>query len=641
MTRSIRLSSSARLLFALLLAMFFSASQAASLGRINVQSALGEAFRAEVELSNVGSDELNNLVIRTASPDTFRRNGVDFNPAVLSIKAALIIDGVRPFIALRSSDGIQEPLLEILLEISSDKGNFVKKFTVLLDPPLSKQSASEAASAQALLNAGQSYNHSTLSLKPSFNLNQQSAANASARTSTKAASNKKMSKREWRAFKKAQRKEARLAAKNKIPQDKLSVVAPNPSNSIGQETPQSLARRLVKAGIKDPAQIEALINALNAAKDSTAKPQQPSVTPPSPSLPPVVSVIDLPPFAAVPTPLPSVLVVTPVADAPPLPAAPMVKRAADIWSKYFDSLWMLATLLGALLLGVLAWFIYSKRAAAQEQEDYDDYQDMEHTVIAAQKPSPNPTPAAKVLYEGGHTSHTQAFESQFLTEIKIDESLVQAVSIEPIEHAKNMINQGNADNATTFLKDLLHDKPDDQSVRLMLITVLIDKKNDEALNEQMEVLGNLSHSKGEHWLEAKKLFLAYKAQQQTALEIKQFEATKSNASNDTATIDFPSLSLDLSHPTIFAPPNHEILQTLKPLEFTLSDLHSDKPQTPTKTNSLFTLVSPPTSKPKTQPAMSAELLKKLSQLEEHIKNNDIASAQSLMQAIAESSEKTN
>ncbi len=642
MTRSIRLSSFLHPLFALLLAALCGISQAASLGRINVQSALGEAFRAEVELLNISADESSSLTAKTASVETFRRNGVDFNPAVLAIKAALVTDGNRSYIALRSNDGIQEPLLELLLEINSDKGTFTKKYTILLDPPLSKQSVSEQAADQAFGRAAQSYSSSTLSLKPSFNLAQKPLARPLSKAQPLATPNKKMTKRELRAFKKAQRKEARLAAKNKISQDKLSVVAPAQTNTSGQETPQSLARRLVKAGIKDPAQIEALINALNAAKESSLN--GPITTPTTEKTPPVVSVINLPPFANVTQP-PAIPAATalPVQPATPTAATPMVKKAVGLWGQYFDSLWMLAALLGMLVLASLAWFIHSKRAASGEQEDYDDYQDMEHTVIAAQKPNLNTTPAAKVLYEGGQAPHTQAFESQFLTEIKIDESLVQAVTIEPIDHAKSMINQGNTDNATTFLKDVLRDKPDDLSVRLMLITVLIDQKNDDALNEQMEILGNISNSKGEHWFEAKKLFLAYKTQQQAALALRESNTISPTQVNDTSAIDFPSLSLDLTRPTIFAPPNHEPLQSLKPLEFTLTDLHDDQdtPKVTTTINPLITLVAPPNPRPKQQTAMSDALLKKLAKLEEHIKNNELTSAQVLMQSIAEDTSKTN
>lgn len=635
MTRSIHISSHAKRLFALLFVVLSSISQAASLGRINVQSALGEAFRADVELLNISGDESSNLVAKTASADTFRRNGVDFNPAVLAIKAALVTEGSRSFIALRSNDGIQEPLLEILLEVSSDKGTFVKKYTVLLDPPLSKTGASETISAQSFSNATPAYNHSTLSLKPSFNLNQSIIANTkTAKQSPNAKPSKKMSTRELRALKKAQRKQSQFVAKNNLKNDKLSVVSPADGNTAGQETPQSLARRLVKAGIKDAAQIEALINALNAVKDGAA---QAKVVVPPPS---IVSVINLPPFAEVPqvaasvpaSPLPTA-VTTPAIDTLAL------KNGTILWTSYFDNLWMLAALIGGLALAVFAWFIYKKRLAAQQQEAYDDYLDMEHTVIVAQKPTPNPTPAAKAIYEGAQSSHTQAFESQFLTEIKIDDSLVQAVAIEPIEHAKNMINQGHTDNATAFLKDLLHDKPEDQSIRLMLITVSIDKKNDELLNEQMEILGHISDSKGEHWLEAKKLFLAYKTKQHTSLEFNKTETFKSNAIE--STIDFPTLSLDLSHPTIFAPPHHEVLRSMKPLEFTVSDLDQPKSQDSTKTNPLITLVSPPSTKPKHQTSMSDELLKKMARLEVLIKNNEMASAQDLLKLIAEDSNRDN
>ena len=59
------------------------ASHALGLGRLNVQSALGETLRAEIEITSLSADEANSLRVRLASPDVYRSNGLDYN-AVLS-----------------------------------------------------------------------------------------------------------------------------------------------------------------------------------------------------------------------------------------------------------------------------------------------------------------------------------------------------------------------------------------------------------------------------------------------------------------------------------------------------------------------------------------------------------------------------
>ena len=50
-------------------------AQALGLGRVTVQSALGEAFRADIDLTEITPEEVASLRARVASPDAFRRTG--------------------------------------------------------------------------------------------------------------------------------------------------------------------------------------------------------------------------------------------------------------------------------------------------------------------------------------------------------------------------------------------------------------------------------------------------------------------------------------------------------------------------------------------------------------------------------------
>ena len=59
---------------------------ALGLGRLNVQSALGETLRAEIDISSLTPDEESSLKVRVASPDAYRTQGIDYN-AVLTVDA--------------------------------------------------------------------------------------------------------------------------------------------------------------------------------------------------------------------------------------------------------------------------------------------------------------------------------------------------------------------------------------------------------------------------------------------------------------------------------------------------------------------------------------------------------------------------
>ncbi|HEY5972743.1 MAG TPA: hypothetical protein VIT22_12425, partial [Pseudoxanthomonas sp.] len=56
-------------------------AHALALGRITVQSAIGEPLRAEIEIPEINAEELASLRTTLASPEAFRTAGLDYNPA--------------------------------------------------------------------------------------------------------------------------------------------------------------------------------------------------------------------------------------------------------------------------------------------------------------------------------------------------------------------------------------------------------------------------------------------------------------------------------------------------------------------------------------------------------------------------------
>jgi pilus assembly protein FimV len=111
-----------------------SSVHAAGLGKLTVLSALGQPLRAEIELTSVSPEEAAGLAAKLASPDAFRTANIEFNPALLSLRFNVEQRGGRQFIRVTSNQPLNEPFVDMLLELSWNNGRLVREYTFLLDP---------------------------------------------------------------------------------------------------------------------------------------------------------------------------------------------------------------------------------------------------------------------------------------------------------------------------------------------------------------------------------------------------------------------------------------------------------------------------------------------------------------------------
>jgi pilus assembly protein FimV len=111
-------------------------AQALALGRIVVQSALGEPLRAEIDVPDINADEAASLRVGLASGEAFRAAGMDFNPALSSLQVSLQrrANGTA-FLRLTSSRPVNEPFVDMIVEANWASGRIVRDYTLLLDPP--------------------------------------------------------------------------------------------------------------------------------------------------------------------------------------------------------------------------------------------------------------------------------------------------------------------------------------------------------------------------------------------------------------------------------------------------------------------------------------------------------------------------
>jgi len=139
----IRLAAAALLLLAPLLA------HSAGLGRLTVTSALGQPLNAEIEIVSLQPGEEDSLTARLATPEAFKQAGMDMSPALIGFRFAIERRGGKPYIRLRSAQAINDPFLDVLIELQWSTGRLVREYTFLLDPPEYKAPAPVAAAPQA------------------------------------------------------------------------------------------------------------------------------------------------------------------------------------------------------------------------------------------------------------------------------------------------------------------------------------------------------------------------------------------------------------------------------------------------------------------------------------------------------------
>lgn len=115
-------------------------AQALALGRITVQSALGEPLRADIDLPGITADEIATLRVSMAAPDAFRAAGMEYSPALPGVTITLEKrpDG-RHFLRLAGQRPVNDPFVDLILETTWSSGRIVRDFTLLFDPPTLRQ----------------------------------------------------------------------------------------------------------------------------------------------------------------------------------------------------------------------------------------------------------------------------------------------------------------------------------------------------------------------------------------------------------------------------------------------------------------------------------------------------------------------
>ena len=128
---------------------------ALGLGKLTVQSGLGQPLSATIELTSAQKDELDTLRARIADPAVYRDNNVQY-PAAMS-RARIVVEQTAngaPYLRVTTSQAVNDAFLDLLVELNWATGRVVRDYTFLLDPPSSTETQAVEPAAPIRAQAG-------------------------------------------------------------------------------------------------------------------------------------------------------------------------------------------------------------------------------------------------------------------------------------------------------------------------------------------------------------------------------------------------------------------------------------------------------------------------------------------------------
>ncbi len=109
---------------------------ALGLGKLTVDSNLGQPLSARIELTAAQKDELDSLAAKVADQSVYRDNNVTYS-AVLGRARVVVEQGPNnaPYLTVTTTQAVNEPFINLIVEVNWATGRMVRNYTFLLDPP--------------------------------------------------------------------------------------------------------------------------------------------------------------------------------------------------------------------------------------------------------------------------------------------------------------------------------------------------------------------------------------------------------------------------------------------------------------------------------------------------------------------------
>jgi pilus assembly protein FimV len=106
------------------------------LGRLTVQSSLGQPLSAQIEITSVAKEELDSVSARIADPSLYRQNNLSYQGVLSRARVAIErLPNGEAVLKVTTTASVAEPYLDLLVEVNWASGRVVRAYTFLLDPP--------------------------------------------------------------------------------------------------------------------------------------------------------------------------------------------------------------------------------------------------------------------------------------------------------------------------------------------------------------------------------------------------------------------------------------------------------------------------------------------------------------------------
>ena len=107
----------------------------AGLGRMHVQSGLGQPFRAEIDLNDLRAPDLGKVQVSLASRAAFTEMQMDYPEVLQGVSVNVVRKPDGKLVArVQGAQPISDPFLFLLLELNDGGARSFKEFTALLEP---------------------------------------------------------------------------------------------------------------------------------------------------------------------------------------------------------------------------------------------------------------------------------------------------------------------------------------------------------------------------------------------------------------------------------------------------------------------------------------------------------------------------
>ncbi len=124
------------------------AAHAAGLGKLTVSSALGQVLAAEIDLVSLQPGELESLTARVASPESYRDAKIEYSSVLRLLRFSVEKRGNgQPYLKVTSVAPVNEPFVDVLIEVTWPAGRLQREYPILLDPPGFSEAKAAAAPA--------------------------------------------------------------------------------------------------------------------------------------------------------------------------------------------------------------------------------------------------------------------------------------------------------------------------------------------------------------------------------------------------------------------------------------------------------------------------------------------------------------